>query len=175
MKKFWNNKSQLKILGTSLLLFSFITQTTLLNLSSNRTAEFNKIMLHYSIADLSSQNFMNLYFTSASVTEVVNDSLIKMAALEKVNGFLLFTTLVDTSKNAKIQIINRLSRQASAVDNIDKYNALTYYIKSIYKKMEVNILRRNTLWTNVLSFANILYFCLYLIGSVLLIRSIKFE
>lgn len=132
-------------------------------------------MLHYSIADLSAQNFMNLYFISASVTEVVNDSLIKMAALEKVNGFLLFTTLADTSKEEKIKIIKRFHNQANEVDNIEKYNSLTYHVNSIYAKLEANILKKNRFWTELLSFSNKLYFFLYLMGSILLIRGMKFE
>jgi len=132
-------------------------------------------MLHYSIADLSAQNFMNLYFTSASVTEVVNDSLIRMAALEKVIGFLLFTTLADTSKVEKIKIIKSFQKQANEVDNIEKYNSLTYRVNSVYAKLEANILKRNSFWTKLLSFSNKLYFILYLMGSILLIRGIKLE
>jgi len=175
MRKFWTNRTQLKIWGTSLLLFSFITQSTLQNFSSKRTTEFDKMMLHYSIADLSAQNFMNLYFTSASVTEVVNDSLIRMAALEKVIGFLLFTTLADTSKVEKIKIIKSFQKQANEVDNIEKYNSLTYRVNSVYAKLEANILKRNSFWTKLLSFSNKLYFILYLMGSILLIRGIKLE
>ena len=175
MKKFWSNKIQLKIAGTALLLFSFVTQETLKNFSNEKREEFNRIMINYSLADVSSQNFMNLYFTSASVTSVVNDSLIKLAAMEKVNGFLLFVTLSDTSDQKKMEIIDHLSKQARAVNNIEQYNVLAYHVKSIYDKFQTNIIGYQQFWKRLLIFSNKAYFVLYLLGSIFLIRGIKFE
>ena len=175
MKKIWSNKKKLKIWGTALLLFSFITQETFRNWAIEEQDDFQTMMLNYCLADLTSENNMNLYFTSALATEVVNSDLIKQAALKKATGFISFILLTDISKDEKARYVNKFRSQATSVDDIEKYNSLIAEINIIYKQVESNVQQKNLFWRNVLSFSNKMYFLFYLVGTIFLIKGIKLE
>ena len=175
MKKIWSNKKKLKIWGTALLLFSFITQETFRNWAIEEQDDFQTMMLNYCLADLTSENNMNLYFTSALATEVVNSDLIKQAAQKKATGFISFILLTDISKDEKARYVNKFRSQATSVDDIEKYNSLIAEINIIYKQVESNVQQKNLFWRNVLSFSNKMYFLFYLVGTIFLIKGIKLE
>jgi len=101
-----------------------MTQETFKNWARGEQETYNYRMLHSCLADLASQNYQNLYFTTASVTQVVNEEEIKMAARTRVDGLLFFVTLADMSKKEKEKIVDKFSRLAKNVDDIDKYNCL---------------------------------------------------
>ena len=175
MKNFWLNRKKLKIWGTALLLFSFITQETFKNWAIEKQDEFHTMMLNYSLSDLTSENNMNLYFTSALATEEVNCELIRQAAQKKATGFISFILLTDISKDEKAKYVNKFRSQATKVDDIEKYNSLIAEINSIYTRIDSNVRQKNLFWRNVLSFSNKMYFLFYLIGTIFLIRGIKLE
>jgi len=175
MKNFWSNKGKLKIWGTLLIVFSFVTQGMIRTRASDEQVMFNFNHLHFESRNVLSLEFLNLYFSIMSTNGYSNTEMIKAAATKQVEGLLLFVTLANISKKEKEAIQNDFRQYFNAVDNLDKFSALTDKLNACYDLLQVKAEKSYRFWTSVLNYSNYLYLLLYIMGSALLMRGIKLE
>jgi len=174
----WKNMTSakaFKLLGTTILLFSFITQWTILNHAEARNKLVEDAQSLYMQSFSAGLQYQNLYFTHAQVSGVVDNVLIYKAAEQNVIGLVARIAVSDLAKEDKLTYINSLLEKSAKVYDLDSFNQYMSQVNLIEPRLQPEFFSQNQDIESSTSQSIFLYTALYIIGSLFLLVGIYLE
>lgn len=166
---------RLKQWGSGILIFAFATQQFLVVHYIGKLEDYFKSYQAYSNAYNSALLYENLYFSQAVATNKADGNVLKKAAVDNIYGFSVRILNSSLSKPEKERKIAALFEAANKVHDLDSYNGYKNVLNKeegdYLKETQDDFARLNTLK----DIATWVYLGIYFVGSVLLIRAIKYE
>jgi hypothetical protein len=154
------------VLGSSLLLLSFLLQNILLARYVLQAQRYESVLQHYSRSYLSSIEHVNGYFIQALATGKADQKYLTKAALENWAGF---GTFVIENDPALAEQVVRLGELAGQVHDIDSYNAYIGEVNRMEASAYKNSDRRFQSLNAGISQSTMWFAALYVVGSILLV------
>lgn len=174
------NKSKLlKAVGGGLLLLSFAVQNFVYDYWDNKSENYYNANRDFSSMSRSSLLYQNLYFNvqtgDDSLTSLLRRQYINMAAQKAALGQTVEITARNIDKQEKIDLANSLLQKANGVYDLNSFIDYISFsrthdsysvVDNISEVEQINIWRNSSRW---------IFLCLYIIASLILLLSIKFE
>lgn len=167
------------MIGGGLLLLSFIVQNFIYDYWDKKSDDYISVNRDFSDMNHSSMLYLNLYFNTHlendTVQAVVKQQYINMAAQKQALGQTVEIMTRDIDKQDKIDLCNSFLQKAKSVSDYDSYLEFINFVNktdpydpkaSMDRVKIIGNWRETSRWIFLLS---------YILGSVLLLRGIKYE
>lgn len=169
------SRKRLKVWGSTVLLFAFATQQFLVvHYIAKLDGHFRGYQA-YSNAYNSSLAYQNLYFSHAIATTKADGGILRKGAGDNIAGFsaaILASDLPTSEKTRKIKVLFDAAGKVNDLESFNEYIKLlnleeTDFVKNTQDDyVRIDQLKTITTWV---------YLGIYFIGSLMLLRAIKYE
>jgi hypothetical protein len=175
MKGTKERSKQLKRWGYIILLASFSTQNIVLDYFNSKINKRFQAYEAYSHAYNSNLLYQNLFFNQAQATGVADGDLLRKAAKDNVSGLAVEIVYSGIPKQQKNRKISLLQAQAEKIVDLDSFNN---FMSTLNEEESDFRERVKGDYASIVTFKKgtyLAYLALYLLGSCLIIRSVKYE
>jgi hypothetical protein len=166
---------RLKIAGSIFLLAAFILQQYLIIKYVSKLENHFKGYQVYSNAYNSSLLYENLFYSQSLATNIEDFNLLKKAAFDNISGLstkIIYSELDNQEKKENIINLFNIANKIINLKTYNEYKDMLNKIESQYVDKTKNDIGNISKEKDILQW---IYFSMYLIGTILLIRAIKYD
>ena len=168
-------RKKLKVWGTFILIASFASQNLLLSYYISKVDDNFISYQAYSNSYNSALIYESIFFSQKVATDVADGEVLKAAARDNFAGFGIRIAKSELTKKEKKDKLSKILIAQERVTNLETYNEF----KTILNQVEGDFLKKTigdyTKLVRYKNYATYLYIALYILGTLLLLRSIKDE
>jgi hypothetical protein len=157
------------VFGTIILLSSFVSQQFLLDRYENRLKTISDATEMYSRVNVSSLQYLAIYYSSRAAGAEDSPEILKKAAKENSIGNLIFIFSTPLQPDERKQCLDRLDKAVSSVNDLDSYNAYVTFLNTMEKELYPKRFAEERHLRSATEIAQWAYLAPYFLGTFLLV------
>lgn len=157
------------VFGTLILLGSFVSQQFVLNRYESRLKELSEATEMYSRVNVSSLQYLTIYFASRAAGADDSPEILQKAAKENSIGNFAFILSTPMQADERGQWLQRLDKSVSAVKDLDSYNAFIGFLNAMEKELYPKRIAEQLYLRSATNIALWAYLAPYLLGTFLFV------